>query len=371
MSSGFKWHKKFVDRIYFNKYYWPLGSQTIPPKAWKLHGTGVGTIGDDGVPCRNGWQVYGLYMTATDTPSKSGGKPSPSADALAVKSTGKPSTARTRGSVTTKNGNKRQAVYESDLDDAPIGINTGATPSKPFQWFTKTFAFVKRMFTFVIIPFFKFVRNTFFQTRSLDDTVVDVSETHLTVSDVKYTPKTTTTKTTTAAADFSSVEDFLLDDHRNSDDNDGRRPLSSSKRETSGRGVDDEDERCTGLERTANEDRVMATDLVEAGVTSVADDVMSPNTRRYLRMVTDGLNDVGINVAFVKRTFACCRHLHINLSRPLERQRSDAATLAVMVVDWDRTRVKVHNVTASPYTCGRLWPATGARGVISTIILWL
>lgn len=283
-------------------------------KAWHLQGSGAGTVGDDSVPCRNGWQAYGLYLSG------------PMATTVdAVNAAGKPSTNASTTSGRTKNNSKRQAVFDSDLDDtASAG---GAGQSKSFQWLTKSFAFMKRMFTFVIIPFFKFVRNTFFQTRSLDDTVVDVSETHLTVSDVKFDPPSSVATATVAASESNSDDD--------SDNKVNRRSSSSSKRET------DDDSRCGGT-RT-NDDRVTAADLVAAGSapTVAVDDALSPNAKRYLRMVSDGLNDVGVNAAFVKRAFACC-------SRGPFDQRADVA-----VIDWDRTRAHAHDLTTSPHVCGR------------------
>lgn len=340
-----------------------------------LHGTGAGIVGDDGAPCQNGWQAYGLYMTGSSTdvvggPSSAksvtsaGGKSVTNAIGKSVTSvvgkstttgagSGK-STGKTSSKGKSKNGNKRQAVFDSEGDD-PM---TGTPPPKPFQWLTKSFAFVKRMFTFVIIPFFKFVRNTFFQTRSIDDTVVDVSETHLTVSDEKFTlpppPITTTTTTvtttdsdaiTTTASSFMtttasvSLDDFpdIMDVDDNNNNNNNKRRSSSSKRETGG------DDRCSAARVATDKDRVTAADLL-TGVGTVAvatDDAMSPNAGRYLRMVSDGLNDVGVNIAFVRRAFACCK------DRLLEPQ-PDAT-----VIDWDRSRASVHNVTVLSHVCGR------------------
>ncbi|XP_003241379.1 uncharacterized protein LOC100573224 [Acyrthosiphon pisum] len=290
-----------------------VGNDMMSSKAWNLQGSGTGTVGDDSVPCRNGWQAYGLYLSG------------PMATTVdAANAVGKPSTNASTTSGRTKNNSKRQAVFDSDLDEPAPG---GAGQSKSFQWLTKSFAFMKRMFTFVIIPFFKFVRNTFFQTRSLDDTVVDVSETHLTVSDVKFEPPSSVATVTVAASESSSDDD--------SDNKVNRRSSSSSKRET------DDDSRCGGT-RT-NDDRVTAADLVAAGSapTVAVDDALSPNAKRYLRMVSDGLNDVGVNAAFVKRAFACC-------SRGPFDPRADVA-----VIDWDRTRAHAHDVTASPHVCGR------------------
>jgi len=287
--------------------------QTMSSKAGKLRGSGTGIVGDDSAPSRNGWQAYGLYL---------GGPMVATVDAANVAS--KPSANVSTTSGRTKNNSKRQAVFDSDLDDTASG---NAGQPKSFQWLTKSFAFMKRMFTFVIIPFFKFVRNTFFQTRSLDDTVVDVSETHLTVSDVKFEPPSSVTTTTVAASESTSDDD--------SDNKVNRRSSSSSKRET------DDDSRCGGA-RT-DDDRVTAADLVAAGSapTLAIDNALSPNVKRYLRMVSDGLNDVGVNAAFVKRAFACC-------SRGPFNPQADVA-----VIDWERTRAHAHDVTVSPHVCGR------------------
>lgn len=312
-------------------------------------------VGDDGAPCRNGWQAYGLHMTGTAaaTAETAAATAETAATGTRVNGTdaggggggGGPSSNATRrtssGGRAKNGGNKRQAVFESDPDDP-----TTAAP-KPFQWLTKGFAFVKRMFTFVIIPFFKFVRNTFFQTRSLDDTVVDVSETHLTVSEVKYSPPPTpppapTTTTTTAATasttgaatDSSDSVDGRSADGGRVDGDDKRRP-SSSKRETGVVG----DDRCGGGGGARpDDDRVTAADLLEA--TAAADHALPANADRYLRMVSDGLNDVGVHVAFVRRAFACC-------AGPVE-PRSGAA-----LIDWDRTRARAHNVTVTAHACGR------------------
>lgn len=288
---------------------------------WRLHGKGTGTVGDDGAPCRNAWQAYGLYMTGL---ADAGGKPP-------LNATG-PSAAKTTSSRSKpKNNNKRQAVFDSEPDDPGTGGSASSTP-KPFQWLTKSFAFVKRMFTFVIIPFFKFVRNTFFQTRSLDDTVVDVSETHLTVSDVKFEPSSSTVVTAAAAV----ARDFPVDDEdAAADDKNKRRSSStSSKREINGA-----DDPCG-----AGSERVTVADLLAASAApSANDDPVSPNARRYLRMVSDGLNDVGVNAAFVRRAFACCG-----------RHRLFGSPVANVVIDWNRTRAQAHNVTVSPHVCGRL-----------------
>lgn len=307
-----------VLRITEDKKFYMYIMQTMSSNAWKLHGNGIGIVGDDSVPCRNGWQAYGLYLTGpvatvtVETTTTVG-----TADVVG----GKPSMNATTASRKARKNGKRQAVFESDLDDPASG---GAAPPKSFQWFSKTFAFVKRMFTFVIIPFFKFVRNTFFQTRSLDDTVVDVSETHLTVSDIKFEPPSSAA--TVAAGESTSDGDS---------NNKVNRRSSSSKRET------DDDDRCSG--GRADDDRVTAADLMAAGsAPAVAvDDVLSPNAKRYLRIVSDGLNDVGVNAAFVKRAFACC-------SRGPFDSRID-----VPVIDWQRTRGRAHDVTVSPHVCGR------------------
>lgn len=311
--------------------------------ATKANGKGTGVVGDDGAPCRNGWQAYGVYMTG-------GGESPPPATTMAATTTAATTTAATPANATVRpktpsarNTSKRQAVFDSDGDDPAT-----AAPPKPFQWFSKTFAFLKRMFTFVIIPFFKFVRNTFFQTRSVDDTVVDVSETHLTVSDEKYDPPTPTAATaadvasTTVAAAAASTDFAGADD----DDNDvDKRQSSASKRETDvGVGGGGQD-RCGA----AAADRLTAADLVSADAVAAAADgakatagrELSPNARRYLRLVTDGLNDVGVDAAFVRRAYACC-------ARPFESGRSAAATL-----DWDRNRAVAHNVTVTPHVCGR------------------
>lgn len=286
-------------------------------------------IGDDSVPCRNGWQAYGLYIT--------GSTEATTAVNVSTTTTAKPSTNGTVAgkTSTTKDGgvksksNKRQAVYETPEPEDP-----STAPPKPFQWVTKTFAFIKRMFTFVIIPFFKFVRNTFFQTRSMDDTVVDVSETHMTVSDVKYTPPpslplSTTTTTSTATTSLNDLGDVDVVDVK-------RRSSSSIKRETDGGGGAG-DERCS-----VNDDRVTAVDLVGPMAPAVDDNNLMPNAGNYLRMVSDGLNDVGVSVAFVRRAFACCRHPLL----PLEPRTG-------VVIDWDRALARAHNITVSPQTCGR------------------
>lgn len=319
--------------------------------AWKLRGKGVGIIGDDSAPCRNVWQVYGLYLTgsaatATRTASTSG-KPSSNVTATV----GKPPPWSNGAGGKVKNSIKRQAVYDSDSDEPSTG-DTGS--SKPFQWFTKTLAFVKRVFTFIIIPFFKFVRDTFFQTRSLDDTVVDVSETHLTISDVKVDVElqpvaTTTVATTTVAAaaetatsttattTIAATAELPVDEFPLGADNDkkNKRHVSSSPSSKTTMTVDDRCGTDNGLVTTA--------DLLAAGGSTVAThNTLSPNARRYLRIVSDGLNDVGVNVAFVKRAFACCR------SRLIE-PRTDV----VVVIDWDRTPAKAYNLTTSPHVCGR------------------
>lgn len=290
-----------------------VGNDTMSSNAWTLHGSGIGRVGDDSVPCRNGWQAYGLYLSGTVAKAVD-----------AANAAGKPLTNATTPSGRTKNNSKRQAVFDSESDDTGSG---GAGQSKSFQWLTKSFAFIKRMFTFVIIPFFKFVRNTFFQTRSLDDTVVDVSETHLTVSDVKFEPPSSVATATVAASESTSGDE--------SENKVNRRSSSSSKRET------DDDSRCGGT-RT-NDDRVTAADLVAAGSapTVAVDDALSPNAKRYLRMVSDGLNDVGVNAAFVKRAFACCSR------GPFDPQAD------VVVIDWDRARAHAHDVNVSPHVCGR------------------
>jgi len=284
-------------------------------------GNGAGTVGDDGAPCRNEWRAHGLYMTGSTT---DGGR--------SVNAT----TVYAKTVAATKNTNKRQAVYESDSDDPAGGA---ANPPKPFQWFSRTFAFIKRAFTFVIIPFFKFVRNTFFQTRSTDDTVVDVSETHLTVSDVKYapspaTPTTTATTTTTTATAVSSTavaksSRESLDDVSVLDDDTKRR--RSSKRETT---IGD---RCTADDH--HRDRIAVSDLMVGRTKPDHDDPnkLTPNAERYLRTVSDGLNDIGLTAAFVRRTYACCR--------PLEPPSSVA-------IDWDTTRYTTHHATVSPHVCG-------------------
>lgn len=298
--------------------------QTMSSNAWKLNGSGTGLVGDDSAPCRNGWQAYGLYLTGPSTTTTT---------VDAANATGKPPRNATAASRrTAKNNSKRQAVFESDPDDTSSGGGSG--PSKSFQWFSKTFAFIKRMFTFVIIPFFKFVRNTFFQTRSLDDTVVDVSETQLTVSDIEYEPAPSSAATVTVAAAAAGEPSSNVDE---SVSKVNRRSSSSSKRET------DDDSRCGGAAR-AGDDRVTAADLVAAagsGTTVAVDDALSPNAKRYLRMVSDGLNDVGVNAAFVKRAFACC-------SRGPFDPRAD-----MPVIDWDRTRAHSHDVIVSPHVCGR------------------
>lgn len=301
--------------------------------AWKLQGRGYGSVGDDGTPCRNGWQAYGLYMTGTAAGSAAQNGTAATRNATSSTAGG------TAGPKRTKNASKRQAVFDSDPDDPTAGA-----PPRPFQWLTKSFAFIKRMFTFVIVPFFKFVRNTFFQTRSLDDTVVDVSETHLTVSEVKFephsvpamTPTTTTTAATTATATTAAAAPALTDsvDNFADDGGDERRTSSSAKRETTGGGHD----RCVG--RTRSDDRrVAAEDLLATGAAPV-DDALSPNAKRYLRMISDGLNDVGVDVVLVRRAFACC-------DRPTEGPGD------IVLIDWDRTRARPHNVTFSPHACGR------------------
>lgn len=316
-----------------------------PAVSWNLHGKGAGMIGDDSVPCQNGWQTYGFYMTGSSTASNASTTTTP---ATTAKDNGKPSTNGTTARKTASKGgggvksksNKRQAVFESPEPDDP-----DTAPPKPFQWFTKTFAFIKRMFTFVIIPFFKFVRNTFFQTRSVDDTVVDVSETHLTVSDVKYTPPpslslstTTTTTPTATTVTTSSLENLEDVDDIDNNNNNKQRFSSSIKRETDDGGGD---ERCGA---TVDDDRVTPTDLVGPMTLdndNNDDNTLMPNAGNYLRMVSDGLRDVGVNVAFVRRAFACCRH-------PLLLEpRAD------VVIDWDRTRARAHNITASPHVCGQ------------------
>uniref|UniRef100_A0A2S2Q1V3 Uncharacterized protein n=1 Tax=Sipha flava TaxID=143950 RepID=A0A2S2Q1V3_9HEMI len=271
--------------------------------AWTLRGKGIGTVGDDGAPCRNAWQAYGLYMTG-------------SADA-----SGTPAeTSRSRDRP--RNNGKRQAVFDSEPNDKGTGDGSSTTTPKPFQWLTKTFAFVKRMFTFVIIPFFKFVRNTFFQTRSSDDTVVDVSETHLTVSEVKFEPPPPSK--VTAADDFPDGDS----------DKSKRHASTSSEREANGA----DDRPCRAVS-----ERVSVADLVAAGATTAADDhPLSPNAGRYLRMVSDGLNDVGVNAAFVRRAFACCGR-HELFGPPADH----------VVIDWHRTPARAHNVTVSPHVCGR------------------
>lgn len=291
--------------------------QTMSTNAWKLHGRGTGTVGDDSAPCRNGWQAYGVYLSGPVASTVDAAKA-----AKVAKATVKPSTNATTTSGRAKNNSKRQAVFDSETDDTASG---GAGQSKSFQWLSKSFAFIKRMFTFVIIPFFKFVRNTFFQTRSLDDTVVDVSETHL--SEVKFDPPSSVATVTVAASEPTSSGD--------DSENKVNRRSSSSKRET------DDDSRCG--DTRINDDRVTAADLVAAGSapTVALDDALSPNAKRYLRMVSDGLNDVGVNAAFVKRAFACC-------SRGPFDPRADVA-----VIDWDRTEAHAHDVTVLPHVCRR------------------
>lgn len=302
-------------------------------------------VGDDGAPSRNGWQAYGVYMTGGLRPSTSpAASTAAPATTLVVTPTATPAatptatptvTTATVAPATAKNTSKRQAVFDSDGDEP---ATAAPPPPKPFQWFSKSFAFLKRMFTFVIIPFFKFVRNTFFQTRSVDDTVVDVSETHLTVSDDRYDPPPASTAATAAA-----VTDLPGADR----DNDvAKRQSSASKRETDGGGGD----RCGA----AAADRVVAADLVSvdavAAAAAVADGAtaatgrgeLSPNARRYLRLVADGLNDAGVDAAFVRRTYACC-------ARPFGPGRSAAAA----VLDWDRSRAAAHDVTVAPHVCGR------------------
>lgn len=233
--------------------------------------------------------------------------------------------ANTSAAAAVKNNSKRQAVYESDSDGPSAG---GATPQKPFQWLSKTFAFIKRAFTFVIIPFFKFVRNTFFQTRSMDDTVVDVSETHLTVSEVKFAASPTTTPTTANTSMTIVVESLRSDDtsgHVGLNDGDGDEPQRrSSKRETTSGG-----DGCAAAAGRAHNDRVTTSDLLDVGT-------QSDTVKRYLRTVSDGLNDVGVTVAFVRRTFACCRRPSGNVAA---------------AVDWDTTRYTAHGVTVSPHVC--------------------
>lgn len=312
--------------------------QTMSSNAWKLNGSGTGLVGDDSAPCRNGWQAYGLYLTGPATAT---------ATAVdAANATGKPPRNATAASRrTAKNNSKRQAVFESDPDDTSSG-NGGSGPSKSFQWFSKTFAFIKRMFTFVIIPFFKFVRNTFFQTRSLDDTVVDVSETHLTVSDIKYEPAPSSAATVTVAAAVepsSNVDDGAGKVNRRSSSSSSSSSSSTSSSSSASKRETDDDGRCGGRARAAD-DRVTAADLVAAagsGTTVAVNDALSPNAKRYLRMVSDGLNDVGVNAAFVKRAFACC-------SRGPFDPRADMA-----VIDWDRTQAHSHGVIVSPHVCGR------------------
>lgn len=321
----------------------PIGCFQTSAATWKLHGKGVGILGDDSASSGNAWQAYGLYMTggsvaasttvqtsteilSTNAIARGAGK-SASSDESKV---GKTSSSGTDGKA--GKNSKRQAVFESDSDD-PITSTGGSSSSKPFQWFTKSFAFVKRIFTFVIIPFFKFVRNTFFQTRSLDDTVVDVSETHLTVSDVKFEPPIVTENVT--AADPSPIDD-LSDDGGVDNNNNAKRRTSSSKRETDGDGG-----RCSGGVLTDDE-RVTDTDLVAAGTPLAVGGTVSSAAQRYLRVVTDGLNDVGVNVAFVRRTFACCT------GRRRFEPRAD------VIIDWDRSRAHPYNVTLSPHSCGRI-----------------
>lgn len=285
---------------------------------WRLRGKGTGIVGDDGAPCRNAWQTYGLYMTGS---SEAGGTPTRNA-------TG-PAKTSSRGNP--KNNSKRQAVFDSEPNDPGTGGGGGSATPKPFQWLTKTFAFIKRMFTFVIIPFFKFVRNTFFQTRSSDDTVVDVSETHLTVSEVKFEPPPSSTEKVTAAA--AAADGFPGGDG----DKSKRHASTPTGRETHAADV---------TACGAGDDRVTVADLVAAGAAPPADDdgrhPLSPNARRYLRMVSDGLKDVGVNAAFVRRAFACCGR-HGLFGSPADH----------VVIDWDRTPARAHNVTVSPHACGR------------------
>ncbi|XP_050062389.1 uncharacterized protein DDB_G0271670-like [Aphis gossypii] len=317
-----------------------VSNDTMSSNAWKLNGSGTGLVGDDGAPCRNGWQAYGLYLTGPATTTTT---------VDAANATGKPprnSTAAAASRRTAKNNSKRQAVFESDPDDTSSG-DGGSGPSKSFQWFSKTFAFIKRMFTFVIIPFFKFVRNTFFQTRSLDDTVVDVSETHLTVSDIKYEPAPSSAATVTVAASSEPSSDDesvnKVNRRSSSSSSTSSSSTSSSSSSSASKRETDDDGRCGGGAR-AGDDRVTAADLVAAagsGTTVAVDDALSPNAKRYLRMVSDGLNDVGVNAAFVKRAFACC-------GRGPFDPRADMA-----VIDWDRTRARSHDVIVSPHVCGR------------------
>lgn len=291
--------------------------QTSAP-TWKSYGKGVGILGDDGASSRNAWQAYGLYMTGG--PLATGVRTSTGAVwANVIGSDARKS--ETNGKA--NRNSKRQAVFKSESDDPTTG--TSGPSSNSFQWFAKSFAFIKRMFTFIIIPFFKFVRNTFFQTRSLDDIVVDVSETHLTISDVKFEPSADNT----ATAGSSTVDDLADVDTNNVK----RRPLSS-KRQTDGDGG-----RCGGL--STYDERVTDTDLVASGTPLVVGGAVSSSAKRYLRVVTDGLNDVGVNVAFVRRTFACCCGWRPEL-------RAD------VVIDWDRSRSWSHNLTLSPHVCRRL-----------------
>lgn len=266
-----------------------------------MRGRGAAIVGDDGAPCRNGWQTYGLYMTGTPTTTPT------------TPTTRTPTRTGTRSADgATRSAGKRQAVFDSDADDP-----AAAAPPKPFQWLTKTFAFIKRMFTFVIVPFFKFVRNTFFQTRSTDDTVVDVSETHLTVSEIKFEPVSATATAAATGGNVTSLDSAGAD--------------SPSKREASDR------QRCDG----DGGGGVTATDLLASGAAAgtAVDGALSPNAGRYLRMVTEGLNQAGVNAAIVRRAFACCG--------------GRATPADVVLVDWDRARAAVHSATVSAHACGR------------------
>ncbi|XP_050433613.1 uncharacterized protein LOC126841287 [Adelges cooleyi] len=302
-------------------------NNTTAVSAWKLQGTGNGILGDDGAACRNRFQAYGLYMTGTAvTPAltvpEGGIKSSSGGGGGGKRRVVK--RVRTDGAAPK---NRRQAVYD-DLDD-PAGT---AAPPTPFQWLGKAFAVMKRLFTFVIIPFFKFIRNTFFQTRTVDDTVVDVSETRFTISDVKFSQTlpddladspsspassttVSTTTTTTTVATVTAANGVQRDD-----DDDKQR----SARQT-------DDERCAAADQ-----RVTGDDLVSAAV----DNAVSANAKRYLQMVSKSLSDIGVNAAFVRQAFMCCH-----------QQLSSQAN----VINWDGTGAKLLNAVKSPaaLACGQ------------------
>ncbi|XP_050528357.1 uncharacterized protein LOC126898403 [Daktulosphaira vitifoliae] len=292
------------------------GSSDTTMDVWKLQGTGYGIVGDDNAPCLNRLQVYGLYMTGSvvePVTSRQNGTTT-SGNATVASSDEQRTVKRIRSNGTAAK-NRRQVVYE-DIDDP-----TATTPPpQPFQWIGRAFALMKRLFTFVIIPFFKFVRNTFFQTRTVDDTVVDVSETRLTVSDVILAHDLPddiedAPPCSTSATIPSTPPSVLQPD-------DKQRPARRAD-------IDP----CSSAAVAQN---ITGNDLVSSAIS----EAMSPNTKRYLQLVSKSLSDFGITASFVKQSYSCC-----------QKQIASQKT----IINWHATAAKVINAVkfpASP-TCGQ------------------